>query len=136
MSLLSVCPFGNVTLLYMYKYLNLFLEFARKEIFRHYPNLRIYQFLLDNLYVYMIICLINIFILGSGYYMYIEASSGSTGYKSDLVSKLLSPKHVLCMELWYNMYGSSMGSIDVYIKVNVQTIRKHAHAIYCDFSRL
>ena len=49
--------------------------------------------------------------------MYIEASSGSTGYKSDLVSKLLSPQHALCMELWYNVYGSQMGSIDIYIKV-------------------
>ena len=130
MSLLNTCHiFAHV---YIFK----FVLRVRQE--RNFPTLSKirYKFLLVNFYVYMIICLINIFLLGSGYYMYIEASSGSTGYKSDLVSKLLSPKHVLCMELWYNMYGSTMGSIDVYIKVNVQTIRKHVYAIYCDFSRL
>ena len=71
------------------------------------------MFIFEFIHVFLLITFV-----GSGYYLYFEASSGSTGYKADLVSKLLSPKHVLCMELWYNMYGLNMGSIDVYIKVN------------------
>ena len=52
--------------------------------------------------------------------MYIEASNGNTGNKADLVSKLLPPNppgQTYCFGIALNMYGSAMGSIDVYIKV-------------------
>ena len=60
------------------------------------------------------------FMTGNGYYMYIETSNGNTGYKADLVSKLLppnAPAHPYCFGLALNMYGNQMGSINIYIKV-------------------
>ena len=60
--------------------------------------------------------------IGSGYYMYIETSNGNTGYKADLVSKLIPPNppaHPYCFGLALNMYGSEMGSINIYIKVRL-----------------
>ena len=58
----------------------------------------------------------------NGHYMYIEASNAYTGNKADLVSKLIPPGPTgqsYCFALALNMYGSTMGSIDIYIKVHV-----------------
>lgn len=58
----------------------------------------------------------------SGFYMYTEASSPrQTGDKARLESPLQQPTPGgKCLEFWYHMFGSTMGSLVVYVKNNVQ----------------
>uniref|UniRef100_A0A7M5V4V5 Metalloendopeptidase n=1 Tax=Clytia hemisphaerica TaxID=252671 RepID=A0A7M5V4V5_9CNID len=53
---------------------------------------------------------------GTGYYMYIESSSPAmVGYKARLVSPQIKAG-VHCLAFWYNMYGFSTGSLNVYLE--------------------
>ena len=54
--------------------------------------------------------------------MYIETSSPRVkGDRADLMSPLLAPGNTYCMDLALNMYGNTMGAINVYIKVRQYT---------------
>ncbi|XP_048582934.1 MAM and LDL-receptor class A domain-containing protein 2-like isoform X2 [Nematostella vectensis] len=58
---------------------------------------------------------------GSGYYIYLETSSPfQPGMKGRLLSREFSPSDNMCLEFWYNMYGSSVGALTVYIKTAEQ----------------
>ncbi|XP_071828952.1 scavenger receptor cysteine-rich type 1 protein M130-like isoform X6 [Apostichopus japonicus] len=52
-----------------------------------------------------------------GYYVYIEVSYGSIGYKAFLQSPSFSSYGRHCVEFYYHMYGTSIGSLHV----NVET---------------
>ena len=53
-----------------------------------------------------------------GYYMYIETSGAGrkSGEKAWLVSDNRDPASSACLVFWYNMYGSGIGSLNVYTK--------------------
>ena len=54
--------------------------------------------------------------------MYIEASPRRTGDKARLLSPLQQPASGgKCLEFWYHMLGSNMGTLNVYIKDKVRT---------------
>ncbi|XP_022097778.1 MAM and LDL-receptor class A domain-containing protein 1-like isoform X1 [Acanthaster planci] len=50
----------------------------------------------------------------SGFYIYIEASSYSTGSKAWLVSEHFDPLSRGCFEFWYHMLGAGIGDLNVY----------------------
>lgn len=52
----------------------------------------------------------------SGHYVYADASSGSVGDKATFVSTPLPFGESLCLSLWYNMYGSGSGTLNIYTK--------------------
>lgn len=55
-----------------------------------------------------------------GYYMYVEASSGSSYDLARLESGYMKQAAATCvMNFWYHMYGNSIGSLYVYIKVGL-----------------
>ena len=54
----------------------------------------------------------------SGFYMYTEASRQLSGDKARLVSPLYSKTSARCLSFWYHMYGTGMGTLRVYLKVN------------------
>ncbi|EDO44567.1 predicted protein, partial [Nematostella vectensis] len=55
----------------------------------------------------------------SGYYLYLEASSpAQEGYKARLLSKVFKASPVRCLSFWYQMYGSAMGELSVYVTAN------------------
>ena len=56
----------------------------------------------------------------NGYYLYMEATNQRPGDKADLVSKLLPAGHQYCLQFALNMHGSTMGSLDIMIKVGVK----------------
>ncbi|XP_031553545.1 uncharacterized protein LOC116290605 isoform X2 [Actinia tenebrosa] len=54
---------------------------------------------------------------GSGYYMYIEVSSGVTGARAKLLSPML-PASSKCVSFYYHMFGSDIGTLNVYVQRN------------------
>ena len=51
-----------------------------------------------------------------GHYLYIESSYPARfGYKSQLMSKSFEPTEERCLSWWYNMYGKTVGSLNVYL---------------------
>jgi len=51
---------------------------------------------------------------GSGKYMYVDASSGSTGSRAQLVGKTIPSSGPHCeMIFWYHMKGSHIGTLQV-----------------------
>ena len=52
-----------------------------------------------------------------GYYMYIEATGKSKGDKAQLLSPRYPKTTGRCLEFWYHMYGSDIGTLTVYKKV-------------------
>ncbi|CAB4007264.1 MAM and LDL-receptor class A domain-containing 2-like, partial [Paramuricea clavata] len=52
-----------------------------------------------------------------GYYMYIEATGKSRGDKAQLLSPRYPKTTGRCLQFWYHMYGSDMGTLTVYKKV-------------------
>ena len=55
--------------------------------------------------------------ISQGYYMYIETSYSSLGDKAELASYRYFASSPNCqMSLWYHMYGSGVGSLQVKIK--------------------
>nr|XP_058957520.1 MAM domain-containing protein 2-like [Pocillopora verrucosa] len=66
---------------------------------------------------------------GHGRYAYVEASGRNHGDRARLISpKMQGPK---CLSVWYHMYGSSMGSLIIYLKTNdsemIQWIKSGNH---------
>ncbi|EDO47788.1 predicted protein [Nematostella vectensis] len=54
-----------------------------------------------------------------GYYMYIEASSGSFGQRARLLGPRYQKSHSDCrLEFWYHMWGSTIGDLSVYVNVS------------------
>eukprot|EP00118_Oscarella_pearsei_P003168 m.13253 g.13253 ORF g.13253 m.13253 type:complete len:3799 (+) comp24600_c0_seq1:127-11523(+) len=51
----------------------------------------------------------------SGHYIYMETSTGELGYNATLVSPLYSVDSSQCMFFYYNMYGSDVGNLTVFI---------------------
>lgn len=52
-----------------------------------------------------------------GYYMYIEATGKSKGDKAQLLSPRYPKTTGRCLEFWYHMHGSDIGTLTVYKKV-------------------
>ncbi|WP_411026704.1 hypothetical protein, partial [Salmonella sp. s54395] len=50
----------------------------------------------------------------SGYYVYIETSSGNYGYVARLLSPTLTTLGRHCLEFYYHMYGSAINTLNVY----------------------
>ncbi|KAK7473655.1 hypothetical protein BaRGS_00035133, partial [Batillaria attramentaria] len=54
-----------------------------------------------------------------GHYVYIEASAPRVkGDKARLISQAYQPTQASCVEFWYHMYGSGVGSLNVYLETN------------------
>ncbi|CAF0808194.1 unnamed protein product, partial [Brachionus calyciflorus] len=60
-----------------------------------------------------------------GWYMYIETSYNSRGQKAWLVSEHYlsndSPNGVYCVNFYYHMYGTGIGSLNVYTRIGTKT---------------
>ncbi|CAH1274042.1 BMP1 [Branchiostoma lanceolatum] len=52
---------------------------------------------------------------GSGFYMYTEASGSSTGANASLTLPIMRSDGQHCLRWFYHMYGSSMGTLNVYV---------------------
>ncbi|XP_046549289.1 MAM and LDL-receptor class A domain-containing protein 2-like [Haliotis rubra] len=52
----------------------------------------------------------------SGHYLYLETSTGSTADTARIVSPLLTNKGAMCLSVWYHMWGSGMGSLNIYVQ--------------------
>lgn len=57
-----------------------------------------------------------------GYYMFIEASGTArrVGEKAHLISDYQDPQTTACLSFWYYMFGSAIGSLNIYTK-KIQT---------------
>ncbi|XP_019646180.1 PREDICTED: enteropeptidase-like, partial [Branchiostoma belcheri] len=53
---------------------------------------------------------------GSGYYIYIETSSGSSGSVARVISPLVTTTSAKCVQFWYHMYGRDVNRLRVYMK--------------------
>ncbi|XP_055957690.1 MAM and LDL-receptor class A domain-containing protein 1-like [Patella vulgata] len=53
----------------------------------------------------------------NGYYIYIESSKQQPGDKAQLESEVLLLPYGGCLSFWYHMYGSSIGSLNVYVNL-------------------
>ncbi|GAB1608584.1 hypothetical protein Ahia01_001142600 [Argonauta hians] len=51
---------------------------------------------------------------GNGYYLYIEASDMRYGDKARVVSPLVKSVGMVCVGMYYHMYGSNIGTLNVY----------------------
>lgn len=52
----------------------------------------------------------------SGHYMYIESSAPRVqGDKARLTTPQLPPTNNKCLTFWYHMYGSDIGTLNVYV---------------------
>ena len=58
------------------------------------------------------------FVCVSGHYMYVEASSRTRGSNAKLVSPKYQGADDQCMEFYYHMYGSNIGTLNVYFMVS------------------
>ncbi len=63
--------------------------------------------------------------LSDGSYIYIEASSEGIGYKARLLSPTFNAvPNVRCsFRIWYHMYGSGIGTLNVYTKTTDGTMQ-------------
>ncbi|CAH1274043.1 CSMD3 [Branchiostoma lanceolatum] len=52
---------------------------------------------------------------GTGFYLYTEASSGSTGATASLALPIIRSDGQHCLRWFYHMYGSDMGTLNVYV---------------------
>lgn len=69
------------------------------------------------------------FFVSSGKYMYIEASSWSFGDNAKLELAVPRAKSYSCLIFYYHMYGSSMGTLNVF-NGNVKIFTKSGHQGY------
>ncbi|XP_035670238.1 MAM domain-containing glycosylphosphatidylinositol anchor protein 2-like [Branchiostoma floridae] len=54
--------------------------------------------------------------LRSGKYMYVEASGGTPGDTARLISAPLNTENNICLNFNYHMYGTQVGTLNVYVK--------------------
>lgn len=55
----------------------------------------------------------------SGYYIYTETSGRSGNVSARILSAPMTIDDVgKCLQFWYHMYGSTIGTLNVYTKVN------------------
>ena len=54
---------------------------------------------------------------GLGYYLYLETSGGSKGYKARLLSPF-APPGKYCIGFWFHMFGQTIATLNVYIQRN------------------
>ncbi|XP_077978860.1 MAM and LDL-receptor class A domain-containing protein 1-like [Glandiceps talaboti] len=59
---------------------------------------------------------------GSGYYMYMEATGSLVGDKAQLISTPVISSQDTCFHFWYHMYGSHMGTLNVYVTSNITAL--------------
>ncbi|KAK7478151.1 hypothetical protein BaRGS_00030598 [Batillaria attramentaria] len=52
----------------------------------------------------------------AGYYAYIETSDPGPGDNAGLESTHLTPNYAYCLDFWYHMYGTSIGSLNIRLK--------------------
>ncbi|CAB4000024.1 MAM and LDL-receptor class A domain-containing 2 [Paramuricea clavata] len=58
----------------------------------------------------------------NGYYLYIEASAGAAYQNAKLISPVFRKAYSQCaLQLWYHMYGPTIGSLRVYLNATGQT---------------
>lgn len=55
--------------------------------------------------------------LGSGYYIFVETSGGTSDTKGSFQSPELPIGQEACLNFWYSMYGADMGALDVIVEV-------------------
>ena len=58
------------------------------------------------------------FISDFGYYIYLQSNVGVTGQKAEMRSQNFYISQEACFTFWYYMYGSTMGSLNVYLEVD------------------
>ena len=54
-------------------------------------------------------------VIGSGKYIYMEASGAKQGFRSNLTSVMHQPTSGRCFQFWYHMYGSAMGALQLFL---------------------
>ncbi|KAL8608892.1 hypothetical protein ACOMHN_065230 [Nucella lapillus] len=52
----------------------------------------------------------------TGHYMYVKGSNRGANTKARLLSPAYPGTRPMCLHFWYNMYGSNMGTLNVYAK--------------------
>lgn len=58
------------------------------------------------------------FISDKGHYMYLQSNVGKPGNKAAIRSQNFNISQEACFTFWYHMYGSTMGSLNVYIEAD------------------
>ena len=78
-------------------------------------NLVIYSFIIYIIIIIIIITVVIIYIFFfTGKYFYIEASDQATGDNAKLTFTGPRSKSSCCLKFFYNMYGSAMGTLNVF----------------------
>ena len=54
----------------------------------------------------------------NGFYMYTEATGRKFGDKARLLGPVEKATTGQCLQFWYHMYGSNMGTLSVHLKIN------------------
>ena len=76
----------------------------------------IYSFIIDIIIIIIIITvvIIYIYLFFTGKYFYIEASDQATGDNAKLTFTVPRSKSSCCLKFFYHMYGSAMGTLNVF----------------------
>ena len=81
-------------------------------------NRVIYSFIINIIIIIVIIIYIYIYIylffFFTGKYFYIEASNQATGDNAKLTFTVPRNKSSCCLKFFYHMYGSAMGTLNVF----------------------
>ena len=76
-------------------------------------NRAIYSFIINTIINIIIVIIICIFFF-KGKYFYIEASNQATGDNAKLTFMVPRNKSSCCLKFFYHMYGSTMGTLNVF----------------------
>jgi hypothetical protein len=69
--------------------------------------------------VIFVFCLIKLFVSDKGHFMYLSSIAKRVGGKMAVMrSQNFTISQEACFTFWYHMYGSTMGSLNVYLEVN------------------
>jgi hypothetical protein len=60
--------------------------------------------------------LFTFLLISDGLYMYIEATSKTTGAKAQLISPDVTPAGSVCLQFYYHMYGRHIGTLAIYTR--------------------
>ena len=76
------------------------------------------------------VCYIRLCFLG--HYMYIEASKPrASGEQARLNVRNLHSSQARCLTFYYNMYGTDMGTLSVWLRVNCLTTSSQVQWLTC-----